>query len=382
MPEDNDASSDFLLKVLETLKSVPLWLLLGLALTAWVTLYALSLFPAWLGLDLAAFRQTWGTWILVGAVASSILTVTRFVAMTAEAILSYRRGRAELRILRLVPLQEDGWWHLAQQQDGTSITQIKLPFQVSNTTDEPVQIAKCRLTRSRAKVLNLLISLPVPGSSYHSFSQPVPPHGTAKGILTLIAEGALAKKGCPIKISLAIIDQYGGEYTLKNLAIKSTDSRSPVPDLSEQLCSLGNRALVGLHLKPRPQPVPLLEMPWKFTDGAAYLDVARVILREEKRNYAARGRQHGKLGSLNVGLQSEPNHGWTKVGEVPELLWPKESAQTVTSDNLQRLLDLRESLPKRSRPNLDLFLLSQLHKDSVSVRRHLESYESVVIPWR
>jgi hypothetical protein len=46
--------------------------------------------------------------------------------MTAEAILSHRRERAKLQILRLVLLQEDGWWHLAQQQNDTFITQVHL----------------------------------------------------------------------------------------------------------------------------------------------------------------------------------------------------------------------------------------------------------------
>jgi hypothetical protein len=49
---------------------------------------------------------------------------------------------------------------------------------------------------------------------------------------------------------------------------------------------------------------------------------------------------------------------------VPELLWPKDNAQIITSDNLQRLLGISESLSQQSRPNFDFFLLSQLHIDS------------------
>ena len=42
-----------------------------------------------------------------------------------------------------------------------------------------------------------------------------------------------------------------------------------------------------------------------------------IILNEEKRSYKANGRSRGGLGSLNVGLQSEPDGGWTEEGRYP-----------------------------------------------------------------
>jgi hypothetical protein len=56
-----------------------------------------------------------------------------------------------------------------------------------------------------------------------------------------------------------------------------------------------------------------------------------LILNEERRNYAACGRVRGGLGSPNVGLQSEPNFGWTKEGTVPSLLWERTQAKPIES---------------------------------------------------
>lgn len=88
------------------------------------------------------------------------------------------------------------------------------------------------------------------------------------------------------------------------------------------------------------------------------------VLNEEKRSYAACGRIRGGLGSLNVGLQSEPNYGWTTLGQIPPLLWEKGKGTPVSSTNLERLWRIREHLDERDRANLQRYLLSQLHKGS------------------
>jgi hypothetical protein len=48
-----------------------------------------------------------------------------------------------------------------------------------------------------------------------------------------------------------------------------------------------------------------------------------IVLAEEKRAYAANGRPRGGLGSMNITLQSVPNHGWTTEGQIPVLLFEK-----------------------------------------------------------
>jgi integrase len=88
------------------------------------------------------------------------------------------------------------------------------------------------------------------------------------------------------------------------------------------------------------------------------------ILNEEKRAYAARGRSMGGLGSLSVGLQCEPNYGWTTVGSIiPSLLWDKALAKTIESPNVTRLIKLHTS-EIASRSDFERYLLSHLHKRS------------------
>lgn len=102
-------------------------------------------------------------------------------------------------------------------------------------------------------------------------------------------------------------------------------------------------------------------MEWRH-DGK--FEETDLILNEEKRNYAARGRERGGLGTLNVGLQSEPNMGMTQAGAVPLLLWEKLQAQPVDSPNATRLLRIHGGLDDAGKRDLERYLLSHLHRQS------------------
>jgi hypothetical protein len=101
----------------------------------------------------------------------------------------------------------------------------------------------------------------------------------------------------------------------------------------------------------------------EWNHGGSFEEVD-LILKEERRAYAARGRISGGLGSLNVGLQSEPGFGGTTAGNVPSLLWDKSLATPVDSPNLARLLRLRDTLGEKERSDLERYLLSHLDKSS------------------
>jgi hypothetical protein len=103
---------------------------------------------------------------------------------------------------------------------------------------------------------------------------------------------------------------------------------------------------------------------WTYEAGHSYLDLCQAILEEERRSYAARGRRVGKLGSLNVGIQSEPNSGWTQEGHVPELLWEKGRGTRLSSKNLDRLLGVHAGLNRKGKRNLENYLFAQLSKES------------------
>jgi hypothetical protein len=345
---------------LSALRTLPLWIFVGLALAGYAVLFA----PPFAGIDTTPLRQSWGVAIWAGTLMFSVLSI---VGILDSCIATYRKhvaAKTARRVLRFVPLHQQRFWHLAKQQDDSVISQIAFQCQATNTSDRPVQIVKVRLARPRAHLVQAFASLPQKGSPYHSMQHAIPPHGTLAASIHLMARGALGTQGRPIRIAVGITDQFGEEYKLTGLVIETHDPLARILPVSERLRNFGSAVAIAFKLKgPTPEP-PLRVMPWTYDPGSDYLSVCESILMEEKRSYAARGRIRGQLGSLNVGLQSEPNHGWAKEGEIPQVLWERDAATPISSPNLDRLLTLRESLSSEDADNLQRFLLTQLRKDS------------------
>jgi hypothetical protein len=130
---------------LSTLRTLPVWLLGGLALVG----YAVLLAPGFAGIDPSGFRTQWGVWIWIEAIGFSILTITRAIDGSVSAYLESRRRRVEPRVLRLVPRHLQCWWHSAKQRDDSFVSQISLDVEAANLTDHPVRIVKARLIRPR-----------------------------------------------------------------------------------------------------------------------------------------------------------------------------------------------------------------------------------------
>jgi hypothetical protein len=346
--------------ILSVLRTLPLWIFIGLALAGFGVLFV----PPFVNVDPAPVLKEWGAWIWIGAVTFSTLSIAGLIDRGIAGYSAYRRARAERRVLRLVPLHEQRWWHLAKQQDDSYISQISFQCQVTNTTDRPVRIVRGRLIRPRARVSSAFVSLPLAGSPYHSSAHPVPPHDTVRASIHMMARRALTKQGRPIRITVGISDQFGEEYKLRNLQIETHDRPAPPRTFTERVRGAVDAIAIACRLKSTPAEPPSPAMPWTYHPGPEYLNTCEAILREERRSYAARGRREGKLGSLNVGLQSEPNFGWTKEGDIPQLLWSRDQAPPLGSPNLDRLLTLRNSLSTQDGDNLERFLLCQLRRDS------------------
>jgi hypothetical protein len=253
---------------------------------------------------------------------------------------------------------------LVKQKDGSYVSQIQAQIQVSNTSGRAIQIVKVGLLRPKAQLIHAVASLPTEGSPYHSDDHPVPPYGTVRAVVDIMTQSGLAAQGKPIRIALNITDQYGEDYTLRNVTVRSSDPSPPKLALSERLRRLKSSAVILLrssHDADEPQK-PI--MPWTYNVGSESIGITESILAEEKRNYAANGRLRGRLGSLNVGLQSEPSYQWTTHGEIPKLLWDTGKGTPVTSPNLERLLKVHTALAMEEKDNQERYLLAQLCKES------------------
>ena len=366
MADDSKDDLSSLPSWLSALRALPVWIFGALTLAGWATCYILLTVPTYKDVDLAPFRQQWGFWIFTGTLTFTLLAVARFIDMLINGLATRSADSAALKVLKFVRLSQDSWWHLAKQPDDSTLTQIALSCQVSNTGDRPVGLVNVRMTKPAAKLVSGMVLLPDNNSPYHSRSHAVPAHGTAKASVHLMAQGALGRRGRPITVTIGLIDQFGHEYRVKWVDLRTGDRPATVP-LGQHTARLkaaahGLFARLGIVAPPPVPPAPM--MPWTFEDGSEYLAQCRVVLQEEKRNYEARGRRSGKLGSLSVGLQSEPNNGWTTDGDVPKLLWDEANAAPITSPNLNIVLRVWNGLSPEHKANVEGFLLTLLSKNS------------------
>jgi hypothetical protein len=355
-----DLSTTAIGPFLSALRALPVWALAGLALAGYAVLFA----PAFGGVDAATFRAQWGVVIWIEALAFSMLTVARALEVSVTSYLSHRKAAHARRALRLVPRHQQCWWHLAKQRDDSFVSQISLDVEAANLTDRPVRIVKARLIRPRMKgeLIHGEVMLPKAGSPYHSHKHAVPPHDTVTASLHIMVRGAITAQGKPIRATIGIIDHFGDEYRLKRILIPTHDPPLPRLPFFARLASR-LKQLPGLPSATRQKLNDAFVQPPEWQHLGQF-DEVDLILNEERRNYAACGRIRGGLGSLNVGLQSEPNFGWTTVGSAPALLWDKAQAKPVESQNALRLIRLHDALDSAGKDHLERYLLSHLDKRS------------------
>jgi hypothetical protein len=353
-----DVHTGVIATVLSTLRTLPLWLFAGLAVVGFSILYL----PSFGGINPSGFRASWGVWVWIGTLTCSILALARGIDLAIKGFHISRTTNLDRRALRLVPLDRQRWWHLVKQQDDTFTSQISFKFEAANLTDNPIRIVKARLIRPKVKSSALIqssVSLPAEGSPYHSDKHSISPRSSVTADLHMMVRGPLASRGKPLYLTLGITDQFGKEYRIRRIEIPTSD---PIQPKTPWKATLGG--LRKLAFRRRAEKLDALPVHPSEWDHAGKYDAVDLILIEERRNYAARGRAHGKLGSLNVGLQSEPNYGSTTVGTVPQLLWDRANATPLASPNAVRLITLRDQLHEVEKADLERYLVSHLDKHS------------------
>src|SRR5229473_1466318 len=220
---------------LSVLRTLPVWLLAGLALAGCAVIFT----PGFGGIDPNGFRTEWGIWVWIEAVGFSVLALTRGIEAGITAYLEHRRNKKARQALRLVPRHHQCWWHLAKQRDESLVSQITVDVEAANLTDRPVRVVKVRLIRPRAKgeFLHGEVLLPMAGSTYNSTRHAVPPHDTVTASLHIMVRGAIARQGHPVCATLGITDHYGEEYRIKGIIIPTHDARLPKQPLTARLAS-------------------------------------------------------------------------------------------------------------------------------------------------
>jgi hypothetical protein len=345
--------------VLGVVRKLPVWILAGFMLAG----IAVLVLPPFGGVDLTEIRRLWGGWILVVTITASALTITWSIHAGVTHYLAYRRSKASRLALRFVPRHSQTWWHLTKQQDDTFTSQIVMHAEATNLTETPVRLVRARLIhpRMRGEIIHEDISLPKEGSPYHSNTHAVPPRESITAVVHLIIRGKLAGVGRSIHATIGITDQFGDEYRLKRVLLKDQSAQPSNQSLKQRFVVKFYGLRRFLFKKSGNKEIEALPPAWEHQGRHERVDL---VLNEERRYYAAIGRSRGGLGSLNVGLQSEPNSGWTTVGNAPALLWDDAQAKPVDSENAQRLMRLHAALDESSRTEFVQYLMSHLDKRS------------------
>lgn len=338
---------------------LPVAKILALAVAAWGVLLVPADYAVIPSATLQAFRGAWGGLILLVAVTLSLLAAFSMAAASFAWVKRWVTKIAASGSLSIELDEGSARWHLTEQSDGTYSSQISLRLHFLNRRRAPVKVIAVSLLKpkSRGPVFCDLL-LPLEGSPYHDPNHPVLAGNPVWGPLHFTARGQLGFQGESLKASFELRDDRGARYKFRNVKVASGDMSPGRPSI--------HRRFMHLWKDERgPKRVLTTGLDWDWSDNQATsstLEALDLVLQEEQRQYRAKGRREGKLGSFNTGLQSGPNLGWTKAGEAPELLWPKGEAEAVSSPSVDRILRLYEREDYAGRADLERRLLNFLHR--------------------
>lgn len=334
-----DSPANLWIGLINSVRHFPMWVLLGIAGAGWVLL--LVRVP-----EFVRAVEAFYPFIALITIAATVLSLTRAIDLAIAAVTA-SKARKVLRIVASPP-SHLSYWAVARQPDGSVATHITIDLLIANLSDRAVRIESTELVWPR-----------VPRDRVHAFtlahydghapSSDIVPGPTDGGSASFFLRKHLGSPGRPMHVSFRVIDHRGVKYTVRNVRVL------PIVGNSIKRPTWLQRLRNALAPAPRtepPRPVP--------TDISDAFTTAKYALQEEQRQYAANGRTRGGLGSLNTGLQSEPNYGWTEAGKVPPLLWEPANATPLGSSNLDVVIRYHRSLGEVDQAKLEEELLKQL----------------------
>jgi hypothetical protein len=191
-------------KITEAVKDWPLWLFVGVALS-------LSLFlgvPDFRGLVSPSVM----TGVMFAAAVAWILTASRAVAQT---FLAWRAWQAasEARVKFVVtPIEQQCFWGVSKQVDGSFVTQVTGRFMVKNRTASPLYLMTVRLLRPRIRgeILPGLLTMQAIDSNMHGTAHVsghfIPPQYTLPVSTTILIRGVPKQKSGMMDATIEIAD--------------------------------------------------------------------------------------------------------------------------------------------------------------------------------
>lgn len=314
--------SNFVTKLIETVKDLPAWLYTALAVAAGILFFV----PA-INHELPQETRPW----LIGAcVLFFTLAAFKWLDILVAAIRTQRSDAKARKSIHLTVVPQQCRWSVSKQVDDSLVTQIVVAFSVKNQSPNPVGLTRARLIKPtiRGSVLEDIVTIREQrGRMYgsaHASDHRIAPGTSLPGSAVLLIRGRpRVNDGEDLSLILGISDEDGYEERI----------------------SVVCKGLQGPKLADLPKArEPLHKITDPIEQGVA------AVLQTEMDRYELNGRRTGGLGSLQFelggGRKLMSFAGEARLMDTTanqELLLAPEIAM-LKSDNLDSLMALHAGL--------------------------------------
>jgi len=344
-------------KILEVLKGLPLWLLIGVAGAAGLLLFVRAFATA----APVGARP----WVVLTGVMFAALATARAVALLVQWWPSWRASVAARRRFHMTALTQQSHWSSATQSDDSTVTQISAKLLVKNRTANPLTLVKARLIRPRIRGETLHDDVFVRAAERDMYGtaadsrSTIPPHMSLPAIVTLLIRGVPQRKlGGQVRAIIGVIDDEGHEERVElNPCVVSPPQAVTTTSTLEVVSSISD-------------PIER--------------QVASVLQAELAR-YDKCNRTVGGLGSVHLVIRGRDIVGvgtdsWTPNSPKNQSISDDPDAVELRSDNLNALVTLYERLPSsKEKDQFVAALLNRIDKDRGYLR---VTYFIVCVLWK
>jgi|GEM_PF-1965373 len=339
-------------KALEVLKDLPLWLLVGVAVSAGVLLWVPGLLP-----------NSVRPWIVIVAITFAILAGARASAMLIEKIPVWKKARDERRRFHVTPEPQQSFWSSSEQADGSIVTQVVARLVVKNRTTEPLGLASVRLLKPKVRGEIVHDDVSVRAVNQNMYGTAAHSGHLIPAKMSLPASASVMMRGVPrrkpeneIRVKMAIADDEGYEQTFAfKMRVIPPPTATPARPSIELVSSISN-------------PVQR--------------EVATVLQAELSR-YEKCGRRTGGLGSVHLSISGREmvafgGDGWNPNSPKNQSISDNPDTCDLRSDNLEALMAFYDRLSPAEKEQFVSALLTRMDgKVYLAV-----SYFIVLVLWK